>query len=106
MILCGFIDGAKRQVAASIILASAIGFKDEHATSDEAISAYDNHPSIVKIRDAYGDNMQSFNFQTVNHDCVARKLQMFNVRKATGYDNIPAKLLRLAQNELTHPIDN
>ena len=77
-------------------IASEIGFNDEHATPDEAISAYYNHPSIVKIRDAYGDNMQSFNFQTVNHNCVARKLQMINIRKATGYDNIPAKLLRLA----------
>ena len=87
-------------------IASEIGFNDEHATPDEAISAYHNHSSIVKIRDAYGDNMQSFNFQTVNHNCVARKLQMIDIRKATGYDNIPAKLLRLAQNELTHPIAN
>ena len=87
-------------------ISSEIGFNDEHATPDEAISAYHNHSSIVKIRDAYGDNMQSFNFQTVNHNCVARKLQMINIRKATGYDNIPAKLLRLAQNELTHPIAN
>ena len=50
--------------------------------------------------------MQSLHFQTVNHDYVAKKLQMINIRKATGYDNIPAKLLRLAQNELTHPNDN
>ena len=38
-------------------IASEIGFNDEHATPDEAISAYHNHSSIVKIRDAYGDNM-------------------------------------------------
>ena len=50
--------------------------------------------------------MQSFNFQTVNHNCIARKLQMMNIRKATGYDNIPAKSLRLAQNEVRHPIAN
>ena len=87
-------------------IASEIGFNDEHATPDETISAYYNHPSIVKIRDAYGDNMQPFNFQTVNHDCVARKLQMINIRNATGYDDIPTKLLHLAQNELTHPIAN
>ena len=87
-------------------IASEIGFNDEHATPDEAISAYYNHSSIVKIRNAYGDNMQSFNFQTVNHNCVARKLQMINIRKATGYDDIPANLLRSAQNELTHPIAN
>ena len=50
--------------------------------------------------------MQSFNFQAVNYDCVASKLQMIIIGKAMGYDNIPAKLLRLAQNELTHPIAN
>ena len=69
-------------------IAAEILFKDEHATP------------------AWGDNMQSFNFQTVNHDCFARKLQMINVKKATEYDNIQAQLLRLAQNELTHPIAN
>ena len=42
----------------------------------------------------------------VSHDCISKKLRMINVRKATGYDNIPAKLLRLAQNELTYPITN
>ena len=61
---------------------------------------------VVKFRDAYGDNMQSFNFQSVNHDCVARKVNMINIREATGYDNIPTKLLRLAKNELTHLTDN
>ena len=42
----------------------------------------------------------------VSHDCISKKLRMINVRKATGYDDIPAKLLRLAQNELTYPITN
>ena len=55
-------------------IASEIGFEDEHATPDEVISAYYNHPSFMRIRDAYGDKMQSFSFQTVNHHCVAKKL--------------------------------
>ena len=69
-------------------ISAEILLKDEHATP------------------AWGDTMQSFNFQTVNHDCISRKLQMININKATEYDNIQAKLLRLAQNELTHPIAN
>ena len=31
---------------------------------------------------------------------------MIKIRKATGYDNFPTKLLCLGQNELTHPIAN
>ena len=42
----------------------------------------------------------------VSHDCISKKLRMINVGKATRYDNIPAKLLRFAQNELKYPITN
>ena len=87
-------------------IASEIGFQDQHSTTEEAILAHDDHPSVIKIRDAYGENAHSFNFEMVSHDCISKKLRMINVRKATGYDNIPAKLLRLAQNELTYPITN
>ena len=87
-------------------IASEIGFQDQHSTAEEAISAHNNHPSVIKIRDTYGDNAHSFNFEIVDHNCIAKKLQMINIRKATGYDNIPAKLLRLAHNELTYSITN
>ena len=87
-------------------IASEIGFQNQHSTTEEAILAHDDHPSVIKIRDAYGENAHSFNFEMVSHDCISKKLRMINVRKATGYDNIPAKLLRLAQNELTYPITN
>ena len=86
--------------------ASEIGFKDQHFTTEGAILAHDDNPSVIKIRDAYGENAYSFNFEMVSHDCISKKLGMINVKKATGYDNIPAKLLRLAQNELTYPITN
>ena len=87
-------------------IASERGFQDQHSTTEEVILAHDDHPSVIKIRDAYGENAHSFNFDMVSHDCISKKLRMINVRKATGYDNIPAKLLRLAQNELTYPITN
>ena len=87
-------------------IASEIGFQDQHSTAEEAISAHENHISVIKIRDTYGDKAYSFNFEVVDHTCIAKKLKMINIRKATGYDNIPAKLLRLAHNELTYPITN
>ena len=87
-------------------IASEIGFQDQHSTAEEAISAHENHPSVIKIRDTYGDKAHSFNFEVVDLTCIAKKLKMINIRKATGYDNIPAKLLRLAHNELTYSITN
>ena len=87
-------------------LASEIGFQDQHSTAEEAISAHDNHPSVIKFRDTYGDNAHSFNFEMVDRICIARKLKMISIRKTMGYNNIPAKLLRLAHNELTYPFTN
>ena len=64
-------------------IASEIGFKGEYATPEGAISAHCNHLSIVKIRDACGDDIYSLNFQAVNCDCISRKLKMITIGKAT-----------------------
>ena len=81
-----------------------IGFPDSHSCASEAISAHQNHPSVIKIRDSYDDIHGSFDFRPVNHCEISRKLKMLNTRKSTGYDNIPAKLLRMAHVELASPI--
>ena len=35
---------------------------------------------------------------------VKRKLKNINIRKATGFDNIPGKILRVASSELSSPM--
>ena len=85
-------------------VASEICFPDSHSCASEAISAHQNHLSVIKIRDSYDDIHGSFDFRPVNHCEISRKLKMLNIRKSTGYDNIPAKLLRMAYVELASPI--
>ena len=85
-------------------VASQISFPDSHSCVSEAISAHQNHPSVIKIRDSYDDIHGSFDFRPVNHCEISRKLKMLNTRKSTGYDDIPAKLLRMAYVELASPI--
>ena len=65
-------------------IVSEIGFKDEYATPEETISTHYNHPSVVKIRDACGDDIYSLNFQAVNRDCIARKLKNDQYQKGDG----------------------
>ena len=85
-------------------VASEIGFRDSHSSGSEAIFAHQNHPSVIKIRDSYDDTHGSFDFRPVNHCEISRKLKMLNTRKSTGYNNIPANLLRMAHVELASPI--
>ncbi len=61
---------------------------------------YKTHPSIKNIQKNLENELPVFNFHTLNTNdvrCLVRKL---NVKKAAGYDNISAKLLKIAIDQL------
>ena len=67
-----------------------IGF-DDRITSD-AVDKHNSYPSVMKIRQQYG-NESTFRFN-----------RNINPRKATWYDHIPGKIVRIAHQELSFPI--
>lgn len=87
-------------------IASTIGFSDEITSTVDALEKHKNHPSILKIKERYKDSADSFTFKYICTEEIKLKLKTINVRKATGYDGIPGKLLRLAQCELSLPLTN
>ena len=84
-------------------IASTIGFADEITNASGAIYKHQNHPSVLKIEGKFGRLSDSFTFKSVHPELVFKKPKSINVRKATGYDNIPGKLLRGAHLELSVP---
>ena len=48
--------------------------------------------------------MSGFNFKCVTSDYILRLLNKLNARKATGFDNIPPKLLRLGSDIICTPL--
>ena len=52
-----------------------------------------NHPSVVKINGKFGDRLNTYVFCAVNYESFQRKPKAQNIRKATGYDGIPGKVL-------------
>ena len=87
-------------------IASTIGFSDTIDTASCAIDKHRAHPSVIKIKGKFSEKMDSFNFTPVSYDVIKRKMKDINIRKATGYDRIPGKLLRLAHSELSIPLTN
>lgn len=85
-------------------IASTIGFNDQITSVEDAIEKHKNHPSIVKIREKHPDLMQAFNFKTVSCDSVELYLKKFDPKKATGYDGIPGRIIKLAHLELSGPL--
>ena len=86
-------------------ISTTIGFDDSIVSTEHAIEIHANHPSVIKIKDVYkkhGDRF-SFSFNYVKQDEVRKKLSQINVKKSTGYDHIPGKILCLAHNALANP---
>ena len=82
-------------------IASDIGFKDpipDDYGKDEVlvslIAKYDNHPSIISIQSAVLEH-GTFEFEQVDINQIYQILVKMNDKKASGYDGIPCKLLKL-----------
>ena len=85
-------------------VAAEIGFPDSITSVETSIEKHLNHSSILKIREKHANTYNSFSFHLVDSKTVMGYLKSFNPRKATGFDNIPGKLLRLAHQELSTPL--
>jgi hypothetical protein len=89
-------------------IAQDIGINDPISPNDTVnsiIADYENHPSIELIKQniEHPDNVK-FQFHHVSQDLVLSILKRLNVKKATGCDNIPPKLLRMGSDVLCTPL--
>lgn len=63
---------------------------------------FTNHPSVQLIREK--SKAGAFEFQPVNETQVRNVLKSLDAKKATGCDDIPAKVLKIGANELALPL--
>ena len=77
-------------------IAKNIGINNQTITQNE-------HPSIKLIKQN-NNNVQKFNFSTVTSESIEKHLKSVNPKKATGYDNIPPKILKCSANIICKPI--
>ena len=82
-------------------IADGIGFSDpipDDYIDDEVfscyVSRYSNHPSVVAINSTNSVH-GTFSFSSVTSNEIYKLLMNMNTKKSTGYDNIPAKLLKI-----------
>ena len=84
-------------------VAMGIGFDDSVTSATNAINKHSSHPSVLKIQGNRNPE-HSFSFQLVDTQQVSLALKKVNPRKATGYDNLPGKIIRIAYSELSYPL--
>ncbi len=86
-------------------VANSIGQPDEiniHNSNflAEVLNKHKNHENIVKIKENY-TNIITFNFKLVKPDYVYNILCKLKINKATGYDNVPPKMVKICAEELS-----
>ncbi len=59
------------------------------------------HSSVKAILERFKDNLIKFEFKNVNSSYVEKLLSKKNRKNATGYDNIPPKIVKICSNELS-----
>ena len=70
----------------------------------EILDYYKDHESLVNIKNR--DLNESYEISPANEEQVYKIIMNLNVAKATGIDNIPARLVKLAANILKTPFTN
>ena len=71
----------------------------------DIVNSYKNHPSIIKIKQIGNESSVSdserFSFKTVNESEIKDLLKNLDIKKASGIDTIPSKLVKLSADFLT-----
>ncbi len=89
-------------------VANSIGQPDEiniHNSNilAEVLNKHKNHERIVKIKENH-TNIITFNFKIVKHDYVYNILCKLMINKATCYDNVPPKMVKICVEELSETL--
>ena len=76
-------------------MANEIGGAGVNCLTEDDLSS---HPSLTNICNANKSNQKNFCFQPLSINSVQSALEKLNVRKASGYDSISPRMLRLASS--------
>ena len=85
-------------------IAESIGKPDnikDNESIEYVIESHSNHPSVVLISQSF-NVIDTFKFTTVYEVQVEKQIKSVNPKKATGYDQIPPRIIKLCHKECIH----
>ena len=86
-----------------LYIANTIGINEQLSdfSIETIIEKYQDHASIINIKNSHGAEGDNFSLRLVSHDEIHKLINQVDPRKATGYDQLPPKMLRIASAALT-----
>ena len=80
-------------------IGTILGSLNDSDVIDRIIKSYQNHPSVLKIKNKFGSDLISFDFQQVKPAEVK-----IDIKKAVGVDTIPPKLIKIGADIIAEPL--
>ena len=100
-----FVNVAKSlDITRNISMDNTISIKDERSIQ-LILDSYNVHPSIIAIN-ANIKVVNTFSFSLLTVEDIKDEINHIDVSKATGYDNIPAKMIKCSINVVTPYLTN
>ena len=70
----------------------------------KSLKDFKDHPSVLRIQQQSVNWSRNLEVKPITQDQVLAALESLNTNMTTGYDNIPAKVLKIAADELAKPL--
>ena len=77
-------------------IGTTLGSLNDSDVIDRIIKSYQNHPSVLKIKNKFGSDLNSFDFQQI--------IKEIDIKKAVGVDTIPPKLIKIGADIIAEPL--
>ena len=81
-------------------IGTTLGSLDDSDSIDKIIESNQNRSILLKIKNKFGSDPNSFDFQQIRGPEVKKFLKEIDVKKAMDVDTIPPKLIKLVQTFL------
>ena len=85
-------------------IGTTLGSLNDSDVIDRMIKSYQNHPSVLKIKNKFGSDLNSFDFQQIKAPEVKKLLKEIDIKKAVGVDTIPPKLIKIGADIIAEPL--
>ena len=85
-------------------IGTILGSLNDSDVIDRIIKSDQNHPSVLKIKNKFGSDLSSFDFQQIKAPEVKKLLKEIDIKKAVGVDTIPPKLIKIRAVIVAEPL--
>ena len=85
-------------------IGTTLGCLNDSDVIGRIIRLYQNYPSVLKIKNKFVSDLNSFDFQQIKAPEVRKLLKEIDVEKALGVDTFPPKLIKISADIIAEPL--